>query len=421
VKDPGGKKDHIGKVWPGKSRFPDFTNARVREWWGREQARLQKVGVAGFWNDMNEPATFALPSKTLPENCVHHSDFGTVRHGAIHNVYGMQMARASREGALAHAANTRPFVITRAGYAGVQRYALAWTGDNSSAWEHLADSVQMLLNLGLSGMAFCGADVGGFLDNTTGELLARWTQLAAFTPFFRNHSNLGTHSQEPWAYGPKVGAICKRYIELRYRLLPYLYLLFVEAHRSGTPIMRPLSWHYQDDPAAARIDDQFLLGADLLIAPILRQGATARSVYLPRGQWFDFWTGESHTGGMHVLAKADLDVIPLYVRSGSLLPMWPVRQFVTPRSPRVVELRLWPGHRGQLNWYEDDGASLAHTRRDFHERRIEFQKVARGYKLSFSEARGSFASEVQEWRIMLHGRARRLEIPNRADCMEALF
>src|SRR4029079_18768992 len=141
-----------------------------------------------------------------------------------------------------------PFIITRAGYAGLQRYAAVWTGDNDSSWEHLADSVQMLLNLSVSGVPFCGADTGGFHHTTTGELLARWTQLAAFTPFFRNHSNLGTRDQEPWAYGPKVEAICKRSIELRYQLLSYLYLLFVEAHRVGTPIMRPLFWHYQDDP-----------------------------------------------------------------------------------------------------------------------------------------------------------------------------
>jgi alpha-glucosidase len=200
VKAPDGKNDFIAKVWPGASRFPDFLNARVRRWWADEQGRFHKFGLAGFWNDMNEPTTFDVPSKTLPDDCVHRTDFGAMNHSAVHNLYGMQMARASREGALKHRSDRRPFVITRAGYAGVQRYALVWTGDNSSSWEHLADSVQMLLNLGVSGVAFCGADVGGFFDNTTPELLVRWTQLAAFTPFFRNHSHTGTVDQEPWAF-----------------------------------------------------------------------------------------------------------------------------------------------------------------------------------------------------------------------------
>ena len=226
VKGPDGRKDFIGKVWPGAARFPDFLNSRVRAWWGAEQARLQRLGVAGFWNDMNEPANFGLPTKTLDEDCVHHTDYGQRRHAEAHNLYGMQMARASREGALAHRPNRRPFVITRAGYAGVQRYALVWTGDNSSTWEHLNDSLQMLLNLSVSGVPFCGSDVGGFLDSTTPELLVRWVQMGAFTPFFRNHSNIDTIDQEPWAFGQQTEVRCRRSIELRYQLLPYLYSCF---------------------------------------------------------------------------------------------------------------------------------------------------------------------------------------------------
>lgn len=415
VNQPDGKKDYIGAVWPGRARFPDFTHARARAWWGAEQARLQRLGVAGFWNDMNEPANFALPTKTLPENCLHHSDQGLLRHRALHNVYGMQMARASREGALARQPDTRPFIITRAGCAGVQRHALVWTGDNSSVWEHLADSIQMLLNLSLSGVPFCGADAGGFLDHATGELLARWTQLAAFTPFFRNHSNLGTHPQEPWAYGPKVEAICKRHIELRYQLLPYLYQLFVEAHRSGAPIMRPLSWHHQDDPIAAATGDQFLLGASLLVAPILRQGATARSVYLPSGAWFDFWTGEPHSGQQHVLALAGLDRIPVYVRAGGIVPMMPVTQFIGAEAPSMITLHLWPGAPGTLEWYEDDGSSLAYARGLAHERGVEYRENSQGCALNFSESQGSLPSAVRVWRIRLHTarRPRRVQVDGR--------
>ncbi len=329
VKAPDGKGNFVGKVWPGQCCLPDFLNARVRKWWGAEQSRLQRQGIAGFWNDMNEPAVFHRPGKTLPLNCPHETDHGPDRHGEVHNVYGMEMARASREAALTCRPEERPFVISRAGYAGIQRYATVWTGDNSSTWEHLAESVPMLLNLSLSGVAFCGADVGGFLDSSNGELLARWTQVAAFTPFFRNHCDKGGVAQEPWAFGPEVEAICKNYIEWRYRLLPYLELLFAEANEHGTPIMRPLFYHYQDDAIAAGIGDQFLLGRDLLVAPVLQQGSVARCVYLPKGEWMNFWNRrERHRGGRHIVVAAPLDTCPIFVRAGVTIPLGPVRQFI---------------------------------------------------------------------------------------------
>ena len=407
VKAPNGVKDYIGKVWPGPSRFPDFLNARVRRWWGQEQSRLSKLGVAGFWNDMNEPANFALPSKTLPEDCRHETDAGLMRHRTAHNLYGMQMARASYEGSLAANPGTRPFIITRAGYAGVQRHAVVWTGDNSSVWEHLADTVQMLLNLGLSGLPFCGADVGGFLDNTTPELLVRWMQMAAFTPFFRNHSNLGTISQEPWAFGAQVEDICRRFIELRQQLLPCLYGLLAGAHLHGHPIISPLSWHYQNDATAAATGDQFLLGSDLLIAPILRQGATARSVYLPHGDWFDFWTGRRNRGSQHVVAQAPLEIIPIYVRVGAILPMSEVRQFAVEKPVETINLHVWPGASGRLEWYEDDGVSMDYLAGRFLRRSITAKLDHRGGTMDFTASCGGYVSDVKKWRVILR------ESPNR--------
>lgn len=221
VRTPDGRRDYVGQAWPGRVVFPDFLARRVRRWWGGEQSRLQRLGVAGFWNDMNEPANFIPPTKTLPERCRHQGEADPVRHAAAHNLYGMQMARASREGALQHQPDRRPFVITRAAYAGTQRYAMVWTGDNASSWEQLRDSVQMLLNLSLSGLPFCGSDAGGFLDNCTPELYVRWMQLAAFTPFFRNHTMAGTLAHEPWSFGPEVESMVRSSIELRYQLLPY--------------------------------------------------------------------------------------------------------------------------------------------------------------------------------------------------------
>ncbi len=410
VRQANGKKDYIGKVWPDAVRFPDFLNARVRHWWGAEQAALSKLGVAGFWNDMNEPANFALPSKTLPEDCRHETDFGPMRHKTAHNLYGMQMARASRDGALRHQPRSRPFVITRAGYAGVQRHAMVWTGDNSSNWEHLTDAVQMFLNLGLSGLPFCGGDIGGFLDNTTPELLVRWLQMATFTPFYRNHTNIGTIDQEPWAFGPEVEKICRHYIDLRYQLLPYLYGLFVEAHRHGTPIMRPLFWHHQNDPDAIAAGDQFFLGRDLLVAPILRQGATARAVWLPRGEWFDFWTGARYAGGQYLVARAPLHVIPLFVRAGAILPMSAVRQFTGGKPVDTINLHLWPGATGSLDWYEDDGLTMDHLSGAFNERRIAASLANGRRTLHFTPAQGARPSEIKTWRVILRAAPRRFRV-----------
>ncbi len=333
VKTSDGRHDFIGKVWPGKCRFPDFLDARVRGWWAREQARFMRLGLAGIWCDMNEPALFDTPGKTFPNDCVHRvnrsrdlqvapltvaqaeaSDYTQIPHAAVHNLYGLAMARAAREGALLAVPGERPFVLTRAGYAGIQRYATVWTGDNSSTWQHLADSVPMLLNLSLSGVAFCGADAGGFLDSPTPELFVRWMQLAAFTPFFRNHSNKDSRPQEPWAFGPEAERICRKFIALRHRLLLKLEKLFAETHATGAPVMRPLLYHFQDDPVAVACNDQFLLGPDLLVAPVLLPGVTARCVYLPRGKWKDFWSRRVFRGPRHIVAPAPLERIPLFVR-----------------------------------------------------------------------------------------------------------
>ena len=393
-----------GKVWPGRSLFPDFLAAKARDWWSEEQALFQKLGLAGFWNDMSEPAVFDGPGKTLPEDAVHQTGHGRRKHGEVHNLYGTQMAAASRAGALKHAPDSRPFILSRGGWAGIQRHAAVWTGDNSSCWEHLAESIPMLLNLGLSGVPFCGADVGGFLDDCTGELLVRWTQMAAFTPFFRNHCNNDARPQEPWAFGPEVEAICRAFISLRYQMLPYLYCQFAEAHRDGTPIMRPLLWHWPTDPVAARCSDQFLLGPDLMIAPIVQQDAVARSVYLPRGIWHSFLTDEIHEGSRHIAQEVALAGIPIYVRGGGLLPMAPARQFIDPDEPdEEILLHVYLGGRGRLDWHEDDGRSRRHERGQFHRRTIELTDLEERGFLRFGKSSGRRASDVKLWHLALHG------------------
>jgi len=283
-----GKELHA-KVWPGVCAFPDFTSPAARDWFGQLYAAPLELGVDGFWNDMNEPGVFAPdgfnkpeislgPQKTLPLDARHAGDGRPGDHARYHNVYGMQMARASFEGLRALRPDQRPMVLTRAGFAGVQRFAAVWTGDNSPTWTHLALTIPMLTNLSVSGVPFVGADVGGFMGSPSAELHTRWLQAAALTPFFRTHSNDVSAPREPWAFGPEHERINRETIELRYRLLPYLYSLFEASERSGLPPMRPLWFAYPGDTQASLVDDQFLLGGDLLVAPVLREGGRQRRV-----------------------------------------------------------------------------------------------------------------------------------------------
>ena len=410
VRDAGGKKDFIGEVWPGTVRFPDFLNPEVRAWWGLEQHRLSELGIAGIWNDMNEPANFARPDKTLAPDAIHRTPDGPRPHAAVHNLYGQAMAQASREGLLTHSrrgrgrtATPRPFVVTRAGYAGIQRHATVWTGDNSSHWEHLRDALPTLLNLSLSGVSSCGADVGGFLGVPTAELFARWFQFAAFTPFFRNHTNHGTPAQEPWAFGAPTEELCRLYLNLRYQLLPYFYCLTAEARRTGAPWMRPLCWHYANDAVAAACEDQFLVGSDLLVAPILQPGATARCVYLPNDLWFDFWTGEVHPGGRHIVVQAPMEQIPLLVRAGALLPMESAGPFVKPHTQEVVALHCWPRGRSTMEWHEDDGATEAYQEGVVCRRSIHSRTQGRTLELEFEAETGAWSSTVRIWRLIFWG------------------
>lgn len=440
VQTADGNSDFVGEVWPGKARFPDFLNAEVRAWWGDEQRTLLDLGVAGVWNDMNEPANFARPDKTLPPDAIHRTDAGLRPHATVHNLYGQAMAQASREGLLRHRPDERPFVVTRAGYAGIQRHAIVWTGDTSSHWDHLRDAVPMLLNLSLSGVPFCGGDVGGFLGNATPELFVRWLQFAAFTPFFRNHSNLGTRDQEPWAFGPEIEAIARETLRLRYQLLPLLYCLSQRAANEGEPLIRPLLYHYTNDPIAVACNSQFLLGRDLLIAPVLEPGCPARSVYLPNDVWYDFWTGERIVGGRSVLAQTPLERIPVYVRAGTLLPLAPARNSTREPLGDTLQLHLWPGPEGVLHWYEDDGHSRAHESGLFHRRTITLQRQGRTTRLRFGPAEGDFSSRIRTWkliawdtppsaRVRIDGRARKtveseepgfcvIDLPHRDEAME---
>ena len=352
-----------GYVWPDKAVFPDFLRPHVRQWWGDLHKSLTNIGVAGIWNDMNEPAIsdrpFSDPGKKIwfPLDAPQGPINERTTHTEAHNLYGLTMAQASYEGMERLRPTERSFVLTRSGYAGVQRWSSVWMGDNQSLWDHLEMSLPMLCNMGLSGVAFVGCDIGGFAGNATAELFARWMQVGMLYPLMRGHSAMSTARHEPWVFGDRVERICREYINLRYQLLPYFYTLFWEAATTGAPILRPLLYHFPNDPKTYTLYDQVLLGASLMAAPIYRPGIEHRAVYLPQGTWYDWWTGETYTGPTHILAHAPLERMPLYARSGAVIPMAPVMQYADERPLDELTLRVFPG-TGEWTLYEDDGSSF---------------------------------------------------------------
>lgn len=352
---------YVNAVWPGDSVYPDYSFEETRKWWADNQKIMLDDGIKGIWNDMNEPASFNGP---LPDDVQFKNDGYPTDHREIHNVYGHLMSKATFEG-LKKYDNKRPFVITRACYAGTQKYSTVWTGDNQSFWEHLRMSLPMLMNLGMSGFSFCGTDVGGFGFDCTGELLSRWVQVGCFTPLFRNHSTIHSRDQEPWAFDKETEDINRKYIKLRYKLLPYLYDLMFKGEETGLPVMRPLILHYQDDSNTYEINDQFLFGEDIMVAPIVEQGKTARAVYLPEGQWVDYWTKEIIQGKQFIIKEAPLDVCPVYIKKGSIIPNYPVQNYVGEIKVDNLELDIYPGN-GEYVHYQDDGESFNYQEGEYN-------------------------------------------------------
>ena len=390
---PEGEEFH-NVVWPGTCAFPDYTNPSAREWWGENHRALLDKGVAGIWCDMNEPSLFIPQQSTMPGDIVHPGGGEPKRHAQIHNTYGSLMARATREGLLKLRPEKRPFVITRAGYAGLQRHALQWTGDNSSWWEHLWMSMPQLQNLGLSGVAWAGVDIGGFFGDSEGELLARWYEFGIFQPFCRNHSAKGTRSQEPWTFGEEYEGAIRKMLKLRQRLLPYLYALFEECHRTGAPILRPLLFEHPGDAATYAADDEFLLGDALLVAPITRPGIEHRHVYLPEGTWFHHWTGERTEGPAHILAHAPLGEPAIYMKANTALPLWPEMNHVGERraDPLTLLVRPAPGARGgETTLYEDAGDGFGHESGDYARRGILCEAQDGETRIRLTAREGSFA------------------------------
>ena len=439
VKNPDGST-FSGEVWPGPAVFPEFTQARTRQWWGTLYKGFVAQGVAGFWNDMNEPALFGTPTKTMPDNVQHRIDEPgfkkrTANHLEIHNVFGMQNTRATYDGQLALRPDERPFVMTRASYAGGQRYSTTWTGDNSSTWNHLKMTVSQLVNLGLSGFSLAGADVGGFAGSPPPDLLTKWIELAAFQPIDRDHSAKGTRMHEVWVDGPEQEAIRRRYIEERYRLMPYLYTVAEETSRNGLPFNRPLFLefpHATADGTPFDLDSgEFLLGSQLLIAPNPSPEEVAPyTVSLPPGTWYDYWTGEQFTRGkptgqldleqrdLVVAAQKQLTVtpslatLPVYVRGGSILPIAPLTQSTAEIPNGPLTLRIYPlatglntpGESCQGDVYTDDGHTFAYRQGSYARIHITCAQAADGsITVTIDKQEGSWKPWWQSYCIEVVG------------------
>ncbi|MDJ0852868.1 MAG: glycoside hydrolase family 31 protein [Myxococcota bacterium] len=405
------------RVWPKESALPDFNRSEVRRWWGEQHRPLLDVGVAGIWNDMNEPAgwardlrlgRFVLPYRKQDLSRVVQSDPAEtgrqVEHERVRNVYGQQECRATRAFLESERPGERPFLLTRSGTAGVQSLAAVWTGDNVSRWDDLRASIPTLLNLSLSGVAFCGADIGGFFGSCTPELYARWIQLGALQPFARTHSMWLGRRQEPWRFGGRVEAIAREALELRMRLLPYLYGLFHAAEETGAPVWRPLFYEFPEDAESAAVDDQLMLGPDLLVAPVVERGARQRDVYLPPGRWMTWHDDAQYVGPRRVRVPAPLERLPLFLRAGAIVPTRSPGLHVgeTPAEPCVLE--VVPGADGVGLLTEDDGVTTGYREGQVALTTLRLWDRAGGrLRLEIGRRQGGFAVPDRTLRVVVRG------------------
>ncbi len=400
IKYPDGS-NYTAKVWPGWCHFPDFTDPKVRKWWGNKFDNLVSLGVEGFWNDMNEIASWgggATPNIVEFDWEGHKTSYRQAK-----NVYGMQMARSTFEGAKAQMNNKRPFSLTRAGFAGLQRYTALWTGDNQATEEHMMLGVRLVNSIGLSGVPFAGVDVGGFGGDASKELFARWMTIGAFSPFFRGHTAYDTRSSEPWTYGETVEEISRNYIQLRYNLLPYLYSVFYEAKATGMPVARSLAIRYAHDDKVYQpaFENQYLLGPCIMVAPN-KSHQKLTKVYLPAGQWYHFFGGAMLEGNQEIAAESPLEQLPLFVKAGSIIPMQSAVESTSEAPRKTLFLHLYKGDQpSEFEYYEDDGVSYDYLEGAFYERIIKYLPEKK--MLVMEKPQGNYPSHFKEVKLILHG------------------
>jgi alpha-glucosidase len=395
----------IPRVWPGESVFVDYTLPDARRWWGDLHRSYTDNGIAGIWNDMNEPADFVDQTGKNQLDVVSDDDGQKTTHAKNRNVFALLMARATYEGLERLRPDRRPYVITRAAYAGIQRYSTMWTGDTNSTWEALALNIPMFTSLGLSGEPFVGSDIGGFIGRANGELLARSYQVGFLAPFCRNHKTIDGYDQEPWRFGAYYEDIVRKYLKLRYTLLPFLYTTLEEAHRTGVPLFRPLVLNFPDDANTYNLDDEFMVGDDLLVAPIVKPDVTRRLVYLPKGVWYDYWTNRNITGGTMISVDAPLDTVPMFVRAGAVIPNWPAMNYVGEKPADPITFNIYPDEKGSATGelYEDDGVTPSYKTGAFRRTKLSVQRKGTRYSVSIGATEGSYNPGPRKFRFVVQG------------------
>ncbi|MET1260451.1 glycoside hydrolase family 31 protein [Flagellimonas sp. DF-77] len=393
-----------GKVWPGECKFPDFTNPEVREWWaGLYKEMIEEMGVSGVWNDMNEPAVMEVPTKTANLDVRHDYDGHPCSHRKAHNVYGMQMVRATYDGIKKYTFPKRPFVLTRAAYSGTQRYCATWTGDNVATWEHLWIANVQMQRMCMSGYSFVGSDIGGFAEQPNGELFARWIQLGVFHPFCRVHSSGDHGDQEPWSFGEEITDIARKFIELRYELLPYLYTMFYKYINQGLPMLQSLVFYDQEDAQTHFRTDEFLFGEQILVCPVQEPNAKGRRMYIPKGKWYNYWTEELVEGGVEKWVSADIDKIPLFIKEGAMIPKYPVQQYVGEKE--ITELKIDVYYKDGLEnsmIYEDQQEGYDYKKGRYSLRKFRLRGKKKDLIIQqFKD--GSFITSYSTFKLQFHG------------------
>ena len=398
IKYPDGKF-YTGQVWPGWCHFTDYSSEKGRNYWKNEMKFFPDNGVSGVWNDMNEIATWG---QKMPNNVLFDFEGRKASHLEAHNVYGSLMAKTSYEGFLTHTTE-RPFVLTRAGYAGLQKYSALWTGDNRSEDSHMMAGVRLINSLGLSGVSFTGMDIGGFTGNPSIGLYARWIQLGAFIPYFRNHTGINSKSSEPWAYGEEVTEIARNYINLRYKLMPYLYSSFYESTQSGMPVNRSLAIENTFDSKIynGSYQNQFLFGQSILVCPV-ESGKDIMKVYLPKGNWYDLYTDAMHVGNSEKMVQLGLSKLPVYVKESSIIPMQSLVQSTSIAPTDTLVLHVYKGNTpNSFTYYEDDGKSFNYEKGEFYKRVLNYD--AANNQIIFDKVEGQMNTKFNNVALVLHG------------------
>lgn len=391
---------YTGEVWPGTCLFPDFTNPKTRSWWGSHFEENVKLGIEGFWNDMNEPVTWG---KKIPDLIEFEFEGFGATHRKAHNVYGFQMARSSYEGAKELMTNKRPFILTRAGFSGIQRYAAVWTGDNSASDEHMLMGIRLLASMGLAGIPFTGMDVGGFVGEASPRLYTRWMQICAFTPFYRGHTMINSRDSEPWSYGEEAEEISRNFIRLRYRLMPYLYSLFYEAAQTGIPIVRSLAIDYTFDEEVYNRSwsNQFMFGSSILVAAI-NSWQPIQKVYLPEGNWYALFNDKFHAGKNTLLTETPAEVIPVFVKAGAIFPALAQAGANVSDQSNILCLHVYAGSgEHHFTLYDDDGNTFDNEKGAYLKRTLSHFADSRTIVLAKKE--GSFRSTWTHLRVYVHG------------------